>query len=180
MCCSTCIFPTLGVNNIYIISFINQRLVFCLEEIITFFAPGIIWLYYGLNTINCRSPVDEIIPLMVRFYFAIPFLLFIIMFNTSIKTYDCFTFIKFLMFLYLIGKITILILMLVYVQTKYYQDWEFNTCEHIKSLTLTWLIWNYIMVCVSFIFFIVYIGSACCDDEYDEYDDENDEVCICC
>ena len=84
------------------------------------------------------------------------------------------------MFLYLVGKITILILMLVYVQTKYYQDWEFNTCEHIKPLTLTWLVWNYIMVCLSFIFFIVYIGSACCDDEYDEYDDENDEVCICC
>ena len=84
------------------------------------------------------------------------------------------------MFLYLIGKLTILILMLVYVQKKYYEDWEYNICENLKSLTLTWLVWNYIMVCLSFIFFCVYIGSACCDNDYDEYDDEEDDICVCC
>ena len=85
-----------------------------------------------------------------------------------------------MMFLYIVGKLTILIIMLVNVQKKYNLSWELNTCDHLQHMIKFWIIWNYIMVSATGIFFFAYIGICICDDEYDEYDDESDDLCPCC
>ena len=102
-------------------------------------------------------------------YFVIALLLLIPGLNTCLNEGDCFCFAKFLLFLYLAGKFTVLIIMLVHVQNGYYKSWDENNCGHLEGFTLFWLIWNYIMLSLSFIYFMTYIIGACGDD-YDKYD----------
>jgi len=59
--------------------------------------------------------------------------------------------------------------MLIFVQNDYYESWENNICPNLKPLTTFWLIWNYIIISLSFIYSIIHIASSTCD-----YYDEND------
>ena len=66
-------------------------------------------------------------------------------------------------------------------------SWKINNfnnnvskCDHLQHMIKFWIIWNYIMVSATGIFFFAYIGICICDDEYDEYDDESDDLCPCC
>ena len=102
-------------------------------------------------------------------YFVTALLILIPVLNTCLNKGSYFCCVKFLLFLYLAGKFTILIIMLVYVQTAYYKSWDENLCDHLKGFTLFWLIWNYIILSLSFIYFISYIIGGCCE-AYDEYD----------
>ena len=106
-------------------------------------------------------------------YFVTALLILIPVLNTCLNEGGCFCFVKFLLFLYLAGKFTVLIIMLVHVQNAYYKSWEENLCKDLESFTLFWLIWNYIMLSLSFIYFLTYIVGAC-DDSYDEYDYDRD------
>ena len=108
--------------------------------------------------------------LMVSCYFAVTLLLIIPAINTNLNRRWTFCLVKCLTYLYLIGKITVLLIMLINVQGGYSDDWSYNTCDSLKGLTLFWLIWNYFLISITFIYGIVFIGSDCCDDNYDSYD----------
>ena len=78
-------------------------------------------------------------------------------------------------FIYLAGKLALLMIMLIYIQTDYYEPWGEVTCSHIESLTTFWLVWNYIVLSISFIYFWIFICSTFCDgyskaDYFEEYD----------
>ena len=63
--------------------------------------------------------------------------------------------------------------MIIIVQNDSYNSWDESVCDNIKSLTTFWLVWNYIIMCLSFIYLIIYVASSTCD-YYDEYDYEPD------
>ena len=107
---------------------------------------------------------------MVSCYFAVTLLLIIPAINTYLNRRWTFCLVKCLTYLYLIGKITVLLIMLINVQGSYNNDWDDNICDSLKSCTLFWLIWNYFLISITFIYGIVFIGSDCCDDNYDSYD----------
>ena len=173
MCLGDFIFPEMSVITIYYIynlnHFYNQRIIFLIVELITFLGPGSIWFYYGLTSTQCFSPVDEDIHLLVIFYFVIALLLLIPTLVTCLNQYYCFIFVKIIITLYLAGKLVFLILMLIFVQNDYYESWENNICPNLQPLTTFWLIWNYIIISLSFIYSIIHIASSTCD-----YYDEND------
>ena len=175
MCCSFLFFHEISVNLkkylIYKIGiFPKQRILFCLEELITFFLPGIIWFYYGFNSIDCLSPVDADISFMVICYFVCAILLLIPALNTCLNRPRHFCFVKIAISIYFLGKLVIIIIMLAHIQNDYYHSWEDNTCKNIKPWTLFWLIWNYFILSFSFICFLSYIGSLMCDYDYEDYD----------
>ena len=55
--------------------------------------------------------------------------------------------------------------MVIQVQIEYNENWENNRCELLKSLTLFWLILNYVLnfgllalvIIIGFIYFILYL-----------------------
>ena len=55
---------------------------------------------------------------------------------------------------YIIGKIAVQIIMLINIHIDYQSEtgWDTNLCPNLESLTLFWLIWNYINICLTFIF----------------------------
>ena len=173
MCCPFLIYPEIAVKILLFIILKNQRVIFPFIELIGFICPGIIWIYYGVDADYCKSPVDEEMSFMVICYFVTSLLLLIPLFisclNCSIGVY----FAKSLMFLYLVGKSIVSIMMISHIQTSYYKDWNENKCDNLKPLTLFWLIWNYIAISLTFIYFLIYIGSTCCE-HYGEYDYEDD------
>ena len=173
MWCSFLIFPEIAVKTLLFIIINNQRIIFPFVEFIEFLCPGIIWLYYGLDTGTCKSPVDEEMAFMVICYFVASILLLIPLFisclNCSVGVY----FAKSLMFIYLAGKCVVTIKMLTHIQKSYYKDWKENICNNLQTLSLFWLIWNYIAISLTFIYFIGFLGSSCCDS-YGEYDYEED------
>ena len=64
--------------------------------------------------------------------------------------------------------------MVASIQEDYNKSWEENECESLKSYVLFWLIWNYIMLSLTGIYYIIFFCSAFCDDLYDEYDFASD------
>ena len=58
--------------------------------------------------------------------------------------------------LYLLGKLGLGITMIYFIQKYYNEDWNNNKCENLKSLSLFWLIWNYIIIGLTFIFALFY------------------------
>ena len=106
---------------------------------------------------------------MVTCYFVASILVFIPTFNANLNKRLGYWIVRILSYIYLAGKLTILIIMLVNVQNSYYLNWESNKCDSLKGLTVFWLVWNYIITIIGFIYAIVFVGSDCCDDFY-EYD----------
>ena len=155
-----------------------QRILFIIEEIITFFAPGIIWFYYSIVTQDeeCKAPIEESFAILVSCYFACSIFLILPIFNMCAKKICCdFCCVPFLYSVYLIGKFVLLIIMLTNVQNDYdrsWEDWDTNLCPNLKDFTLAWLIINYVMLACTFIYSIFFMGIAFCDCDYDwsEYD----------
>ena len=173
MCLGEYIYPELSVINKYYIYnwnlFYNQRIIFLIFEVITFLGPGSVWFYYVISSSECNSPIDEDIPTLIICYFITGLLLLIPTLALCLNKYYCFIFVKIILILYLIGKLTILIIMLSNVQSDFYKDWNDCCCDNLKTITTFWLVWNYIIMILSFIYTIVHIASSTCD-----YYDEND------
>ena len=106
---------------------------------------------------------------MVICYFVVSLLLIIPTINANLNKRWAFWMVKCLTYLYLIGKITVLLIMLINIQGSYNNDWNDNTCDSLKGLTLFWLIWNYCLIPITFIYGISFIGSDCCD-YYNDFD----------
>ena len=137
--------------------------------------PGIIWFYYGNEEYKCKSPIDEDINTMVICYFVVALLLIIPLINSLLDHYAAHDCAKFIPAVYLIGKLATQIIMIINVHIDYDSEigWDKNICPNLKSLTLFWLIWNYINISITFIYFIIYIGIGWCDcTYYDDYDFE--------
>ena len=150
-----------GVNNKNnTIKYNFQRLLLTFIEFVTFLGPGALWFYYDFDANSCNSPVDEDMSLMVIFYFVISIMICVLALNTCLPR--CYELTAFLLFVYWLAKITLAIIMLVNIQNDYYESWEYNTCSNLKLFTLLWLIWNYIVVCVSVICLFIYIIFPCC------------------
>ena len=64
--------------------------------------------------------------------------------------------------------------MLTNVQNDYKRSWDDNLCSELKGLTLFWLIFNYIMLGVTFIYYLFFMGRAYCECDYD-FDEYNIE-----
>ena len=126
----------------------------------TFLGPGALWFYYDFDANSCGSPVDQDMSLMVIFYFAISIMICVLALNTCLPR--CYELTAFLLVIYWLAKITLAIIMLVNIQNDYYESWEYNTCSNLKLLTLLWLIWNYIVVCISVVCLFIYVIFPCC------------------
>ena len=135
--------------------------------------PGIIWFYYGSEEYKCKSPIDGDISTMVICYFVVALLLIIPLINSLLErnaARDCD---KYILAVYIIGKIAVQIIMIVNIHADYISEdgWDKNLCPNLESLTLFWLIWNYINIGFTFIYFIIYIAIAWCNcTYYDGYD----------
>ena len=150
-----------GVNNKNnTIKYNFQRLLLTFIEFITFLAPGALWFYYDFDSNSCNSPVDEDMSLMVIFYFVISIMICVLAVYTCFP--HCYEITACFLVLYWLAKITLAIIMIVNIQTDYYESWEYNMCSNLKLFTLLWLIWNYIVVCVSVICLFIYIIFPCC------------------
>ena len=137
--------------------------------------PGIIWFYYGNEEHKCKSPIDEDISTMVICYFVASLLLLIPLINSLLDHYAAHDCAKCILAIYLIGKIATQIIMIINVHIDYNSEigWDKNICPNLQSLTLFWLIWNYINISITFIYFIIYIGIGWCECRYyDDYDFE--------
>ena len=146
-----------------------------IEEIVTYYVPGIVWFYYAFLGEQCRAPIEESYAILVSCYFASSIFLLLPTLNMCSKKFCCdeFCWIPFLYFIYLLGKLILLIIMLTNVQNEYYREWDDNLCPELETWTLAWLIVNYCMLGISFIYLIIFIAVAFCDcDYYDEYDYE--------
>ena len=179
MCYAEFFYKEIAVKNLFNDFFINkiiiQRIIFLIEEILTFFCPGIIWFYYGFKEEECRAPTDESLAILVNCYFTISIFLLLPTMNMCAKK-CCFDFccIPFLYSIYILGKFVLMIIMLTNVQNDYKRSWDDNLCSELKGLTLFWLIFNYIMLGVTFIYYLFFMGIAYCECDYgfDEYDIE--------
>ena len=138
----------------------------------TFFCPGIIWFYYTFQEEQCNAPIENHMPGLVICYFLGSIILLVPAMNMCAKACCCdFCCVSFLHSVYLIGKLVLLIIMLVFAQLDYNKNWEENTCPELKDLTLFWLIFNYIMLAATFVYYIIFGGIAYCDCDYvDDYE----------
>ena len=151
---------TVNKNIIIII----QKLFLSFLEFVTFLLPGTIWFYYDYSyEVNCGSPVDDHLPLMVKLYFAISIIVFCFVLNSLLNGYGCREFNACILGLYLLSKISLSITMLVYIQKDYKGNWDDNICTNLEPLTLYWLIWNYISVSITGIFTLIYFIFPICD-----------------
>ena len=129
------------------------------------------WFYYGTKETKCLSPVDNDISTMIIFYFIIVILLLIPTINTCLNRSWAFCYVKTMIALYLLAKMTLLLIMLINIQLSYDNSWKKNICDNLENLTALWLIWNYVAVILTVLYFVCFIGVACCEcDYYDEYD----------
>ena len=122
--------------------------------------PGLIWFYYDFFEEQCNSPIDDDLSLMVIFYFVISIIMFALAINTCL---DCRHINALILSIYILSKLGLGITMLVFVQGDYYGNWDDTTCSALKPLTLFWLIWNYIIICISFILGCIYFICPLCD-----------------
>ena len=98
-------------------------------------------------------------PGLVICYFVGSIILLLPAMNMCAKACCCdFCCVSFLHSAYLIGKLVLLIIMLVFAQLDYNKNWEENTCPELKDLTLFWLIFNYIMLAATFVYYIIFGG----------------------
>ena len=101
-------------------------------------------------------------PTLVICYFTISIFLFLPALNSCLNCCgDCFYFSKILLFIYLVAKIIILSIIVSILKDGLNKEWENNICENLKGLSSFSYIYNIIMICLSGIYFIVYLVSAC-------------------
>ena len=110
---------------------------------------------------------------MVIFYFIGALLLFIPAITTCLNKFSTFYYVKYMIFFYSFGKLVLQTLMLIFIQIDYVGSWNENVCQYLKPLTLFWLIWDYITICISLIYLVLYLIIFICHCEY--YDDESFE-----
>ena len=137
--------------------------------------PGIIWFYYGNEEYKCKSPIDEDINTIIFCYFLVAILLIIPLIYSLVGHYTAYDLCISMPAVYLVGKIAIQGKMISSVHRDYNSEigWDKNICPNLESLTLFWLIWNYINISITFIYFIIYIGIGWCEcSYYDDYDFE--------
>ena len=91
---------------------------------------------------------------MTKFYFGISIIMIVFAINTFISCYRGAN--ALILGLYLLSKLGMEITMIFYIHKDYKGNWEDNVCSSLKSLTLFWLIWNYINVCITFILTLIY------------------------
>ena len=140
-----------------------------------FFLPGIIWFYYGSEQFKCKSPIDGDIHTMIICYFVVGLLLIIPFINALLGRYTAHDCAKFILAAYLTGKLAVQIIMIINVQIDYNAEvgWDETICPNLEPLILFWLIWNYINICITFIYFITYIAIGWCECiYYEDYDFE--------
>ena len=137
--------------------------------------PGSIWFYYESEEYKCKSPVDDDVSTLTICYFVVALLLIVPLIYSLLDHYAAHDCAKFFPGVYLIGKIAIQIIMIINIQIDYASEtgWDNNICPKLESLTLFWLIWNYINISITFIYFLVYAGIGWCEcSYYDDYDFE--------
>ncbi len=96
---------------------------------------------------------------MVTFYFIISIILFVIALNTI---FNCYVVNIGILSLYILSKVGLGITMLVFIQRDYNGNWDDNRCNLLKPFTIFWLIWNYVVISVSFILGIMYFSFPLC------------------
>ena len=127
-----------------------------------FLLPGIIWLYYGFSSDVCNSPLDDYFNLFKIFYLVVFGVLFvctiiaIVDFNLD-KYYSINA-----LLVYVLVKLGLGMTMLVIIQHNYYNGLESNECPSLKSLTIFWLVWNYIFVLIHLIYFLFSLIFSIC------------------
>ena len=132
--------------------------------------PGIIWFYYGSEEYKCKSSKDDNISSMIIWYFVVSLLLIIPLIKFFFDHYEVEDCVEFLPSIYFIGKFIIKVIMIINIHTGYISEtvWDKNLCPNLESLTLFWLIWNYINISLTFIYFIIYICIIWCKCSYYE------------
>ena len=112
---------------------------------------------------------------MIICYFVVGLLLIIPFINALLDRYAAHDCAKFILAAYLMGKLAVQIIMIINVQIDYDAEygWDKTICPNLESLTLFWLVWNYINICVTFIYFVIYIAIGWFEcDYYEGYDFE--------
>ena len=68
------------------------------------------------------------------------------------------------LFLYIVAVSTLLIIIGIKVQIKYFNNWENNTCIYLNGFVLAWLIINYFQLFLHLLHFsfICYYCFKCC------------------
>ena len=135
-----------------------------MEQFIFVIIPSIIWFYYFFSGNECNSPVDDIISTICIFYCIIIVLFIILGIINFLKYYcnsECMDAIKFCFpYLYLVAILTLLIIIGIKVQIKYFDNWENNTCNYLKGFVLAWQINNYIQM-IKFLLICVLYCYGC-------------------
>ena len=147
-----------------VIIFLNfQPYIISIEQFILRILPGIIWFYYKYNGDICDSPLDDNITLYTIYYYILFSIFLLFAFLSLYVENICFR-ICFIV-IYAVIITTFSIVMVIQVQIEYNENWENNKCELLKSLTLFWLILNYVLnfgllaliIIIGFIYFILYL-----------------------
>ena len=137
----------------------DNKYIFIIIEFISLICPGIIWFYYGIISDKCNSPIDGL-SIMILIFYGIFLLLFIfnsIVFFINTENDAC----HFRFFFYFLIALVLEIIMIIKIQKNYTKDWNENECSNLKSLTLFWLIINYIKSVHLFIGFLSYVFNLC-------------------
>ena len=130
-----------------------------------FFLPGLIWFHYEytIDTKPCNSPLDNDLSLITILYFVYSIMILINSINTCKHFYKNVN--RIIQIIFYLAKFGIFITMIVFIQRDYngdWDNWDNNNCPSLKSLTLFWLIWNYIFNSINFIFGIIYFNLTKC------------------
>ena len=135
--------------------------------------PGIIWFYYGNGEYKCKSPIDEDINTIIFCYFLVAILLIIPLIYSLVGHYTAYDLCISMPAVYLVGKIAIQGKMISSVHRDYNSEigWDKNICPNLESLTLFWLIWNFINYIATFIYIFIYIIFGLCKCTYYDYHD---------
>ena len=111
----------------------------------------------------CNSPLDNDLSLIIILYFVYSILILINSFNACKYYYNYFN--RIIQIIFYIAKLGLFITMIVFIQRDYngdWDNWDKNNCPSLKSLTLFWLIWNYVFNSINCIFGIVYFNLTKC------------------
>ena len=60
------------------------------------------------------------------------------------------------LFLYIVAVSTLLIIIGIKVQIKYFNNWENNTCIYLNGFVLAWLINNYVQLIIYLLMYVLY------------------------
>ena len=60
------------------------------------------------------------------------------------------------LFLYIVAVSTLLIIIGIKVQIKYFNNWENNSCNYLKGFILAWLINNYVQMIIYLLMYALY------------------------